>query len=222
MEVELDSPRMKAIYKINKFIYKKADSIFVPDDKIKNLDDIMPQNNEEFLSIAYNQQKKIVRDPLMRRKLFPKLTKDKLQIWDNILEEYVKLFESFATSYNVFLKHFYFVVKSVITPKEMEFDDLINFLDQNFGEDVFPTLTYEDAVVIIFIKPIYPGWLFRLLPNYQKKVSRYINYLSFALKKVIEEVDNIEINISTTKKGIKTYSAAQNILLYLSNKLKID
>lgn len=138
----------------------------------------------------------------MRRKIYPKLNTAKLQIWTNILEEYEKIYESFAISNNVTFQNFYIIAKSVITPKTMDFDELIRFLDKNFGEDLFPTFSYEDAVVITFIKLIYPGWICRQFPNDKKNVSRYANFLSFALKKVIEEVKNVENDISTTKKGI--------------------
>lgn len=158
----------------------------------------------------------------MRRSIYPKLNTDKLQIWKNILEECKKQFESIAISNSITYGNFYMTAKSVVTPKTMEFDDLMNFLDNHFGNDLFPQFSYEDAAVIIFIKPIYPGWIYRQFPSYKKNISHYINYLSFALKKVIEVVNEVEINIYIQKSGIKTHSAVQNILLYLSNKLKMD
>ena len=216
------NPEERAMYQINIIIYKKVDSIFVPEVDLKIHDDRIPQSDEELLSLAYYQQRKIVSSPKMRRTIYPKLNTDKLQIWNNILEECKKRYESIAISNSVPYKDFYMIAKSVITPKTMDFYDLINFLDSHFGNDLFPQFSYEDAAVIIFIKPIYPSWIYRQFPSYKKNISRYINYLSFALKKVIEVVNEVEINIHILKSGIKTYSAAQNILLYLSNKLKMD
>lgn len=216
------NPEERAMYQINIIIYKKVDSIFVPEVDLKIHDDSIPQSDEELLSLAYYQQRKIVSSPKMRRTIYPKLNTDKLQIWNNILEECKKQFESIAISNKITFGNFYMTTKSVVTPKTMEFDDLMNFLHSHFGNDLFPQFSYEDAAVIIFIKPIYPAWIYRQFPSYKKNISRYINYLSFALKKVIEVVNEVEINIYIQKSGIKTHSAAQNILLYLSNKLKMD
>mgnify|MGYP001048542695 CR=1 FL=1 len=103
----------------------------------------------------------------------------------------------------------------------MNFDDLLNFLDSHFGKEIFPSFTYEDAAVILYIKPIFP-WFFKWYPNYQKDISRYVNYLSFALKVVIEKLKNVEIDIYSLKNGGKSSSAAQNILIYLTENHKID
>ena len=108
-------------------------------------------------------------------------------------------------------------MKSVVTPKLMDFDSLLKLLDDNFGDNLFPSFSYEDAAVILFIKPIYPHWIFQLFSNYQKDLSRYINYLAFAMKIVIEKIKEINIDICIKKRGIKTYSAAQNILINLNN-----
>lgn len=67
-------------------------------------------------------------------------------------------------------------MKSVVTPKLMDFDSLLKLLDDNFGDNLFPSFSYEDAAVILFIKPIYPHWIFQMFSNYQKDLSRYINY----------------------------------------------
>ena len=112
-------------------------------------------------------------------------------------------------------------MKSVVTSKKMNFDELLKFLDDHFGNEIFPSFTYEDGAVIIYIKPIYP-WFFKWYSNYNKDISRYVNYLSFAMKLVIEKIENMEINIFSHRNGIKSYSAAQNILIYLSKVLKID
>ena len=144
----------------------------------------------------------------MMRNIFSKVNVKNLGIWNFILESYQNLFKSFTSYYKVSFPDYYYAVKSVVTSKKMNFDDLLKFLDAHFGNEIFPSFTYEDAAVIIYIKPIYP-WFFKWYPNYQKDMSRYINYLSFAMKVVIEKIKNVEIDIYSLRDGTISFSAAK-------------
>lgn len=140
-----------------------------------------------------------------------------MYLWNEILLPERKLLESYAISYRVIIPSEYFTAKSVVTPKTMEFDKLISFLDDNFGKNFFPSFSYEDAAALIFIKPIFQFWFQKQLSNYQNYITHYINYIAFALKLIIEEIKEIEIKPFCYKSSIKTYSATQNILIYLNS-----
>ena len=90
--------------------------------------------------------------------------------------------------------------------------------DAIFGDDLFPNFTFEDASVILF-KAIFPWWFERNEAEYQKFISQYliyIKYMAFALKKVIEKIENVTIDHFSNKNKIKTFSASQDILIYLN------
>ena len=139
-----------------------------------------------------------------------------LQNWKETLDPAKQHLKSIANSFDVTFPDFYFIKKSVIYPKQIDFNTLITFLNSHFGNDtLFPTFSFEDAAAILFIKPIY-GWFYEFQPNYQKEISSYINYLAFAIKVIIEKMKNVKIDPFSNDTKIKTYSAYQNILVFLN------
>ena len=71
--------------------------------------------------------------------------------------------------------------------------EFVSFLDANFGENFFPDFTLENVSVFI---------------------------MAFALKKIVEKGENFTIDTFACPKKIKTFSAGQNIQIYLNDHYK--
>ena len=175
-------------------------------------------NNEDLLAIIANQQKRIVILYQYRRHIMFHMNYSNLIIWTKILKEYRLNFGDLGIIYGVDLPQEYFAKKSVLFPKELPIEQLISFLDSQYGQDKISDLTFEDAAVITFIKPIFPFWLSRVFfSSCKDEIISYIKYMTCALKKIIENVDEVKIDIEINN---YSYQACQNILIYLNDNFK--
>lgn len=205
---------------IGAFIFADAHECFGIDNEIYPIEIKSTPSNDELLSIAINQQKRIVLNGQTRNKIMNLLNTDNLKEWYCILESSQNAFNVPQGLYKEMVPYDFIAKASVISAKELQLEDFISFLDSHFGENFFPKLTFEDASVIVFIKVTIPNWFDRLKQSYQVDISRYIKYISFALKTVIEKIENLTIDPFSNNTDIKTCSASQNILLYLNKMFK--
>ncbi|KAK8892425.1 hypothetical protein M9Y10_029652 [Tritrichomonas musculus] len=201
---------------INGLINCEINRVYQCNNKISPIEIKTTPNDSELLAIIANQQKKIIINRETREKIMEQINPQNLNKWYDILEPKQIYYNNIMTSVRETIPNELIAKFSVITYKELTLCDFVSFLDSQFGQSLFPEFTFEDAAVILFIKPQLPNWLYRLITPYSNEISRYIKCMSFALKIIIEKIEGDKIDPFVNKKNYITYSASQNILLYLN------
>ena len=212
-----------AIHAINIIINDKITDLYGTFDRQDSIEPIKYKGDpgkKEFLAIIENQQKRIITSITCRTNILMKINDHNLDRWYHFLKPIQNMFLEQAFDNDASFPYRYYAAKSVFFPKELPFEDIICYLDLNFGQNIFPDFTYEDAVVILFIKPIFPKNFDKNLERYQNDIRHYINYMAFALKKVIEIIENVKIPLFPDETDIVTLPASQYILLFLNKTYK--
>lgn len=207
--INLINTIVKCTIKMNFKIEETVDRI-----KLKNSPTI-----EDWLRIALNLQIKIVNDDSIQDYITNNLNIENLSNWDFLLRFPLDslIFISDACGYKFPREEL--IPIAVIYAIDIKLDLFLRYLDNQFENDFFPNLTFEDAIMIVFRKVDLPHYAYRLLINCNKDISKYIKYLSFVMKIFFEKIRNIKINPFSKQSNIeiKTNSASENILLFLNS-----
>lgn len=92
----VEKNKRDALWLINKYVDKKVDSIFGSEVNVKTINVEGELSNDDFFSIAINQQLKIITDSELRWDIFSKVDDKNLKLWNNILETTIKKFEEIS------------------------------------------------------------------------------------------------------------------------------
>ena len=175
---------------IDIYVRHHFDKDKIPDDQFEL------RKNMEFPRLLADVRARITKSKKGRKETYEKIRieniRDEIRIFLGPRKKWILSRATFCKNYltEEFLWKF-----ALLQSDEINWDKYISFLHELFHDGLFHNFSFEDAVFVIFLIPIFPSTFYQVIcsEKYKSELKFHVDCLAGAIRKWIESVKHVSI-----------------------------